>query len=55
MPPMESPKMDVTMYWLRRFDGDPGSAWLRNEIAQALAAPEPPLFPSSSQPDRPED
>ncbi|PDT08299.1 LysR family transcriptional regulator [Rhizobium sp. M1] len=55
MPPMESPKMDVTMYWLRRFDADPGSAWLRSEIAQTLAAPEPPLFPSSPEPDRPED
>lgn len=37
MPPMDSPKMDVTMYWLRRFDRDPGNAWLRERIAEALA------------------
>ncbi|MBB3594070.1 DNA-binding transcriptional LysR family regulator [Rhizobium sp. BK529] len=36
MPPMDSPKMNVTMYWLRRFDRDPGSAWLRDQIADVL-------------------
>lgn len=51
MPPMDSPKMDVTMYWLRRFDRDPGSVWLRDQIAGALAAPVPPWFPISIEPD----
>lgn len=37
MPPIESPKMDVTMYWLRRFDRDPASTWLRNQIADVLS------------------
>lgn len=37
MPPMDSPTMDVTMYWLRRFDRDAGSAWLRSQIAEVLA------------------
>lgn len=36
MPPMDSPKMDVNMYWLRRFDRDPGNAWLRGQIADVL-------------------
>ncbi|AHG48840.1 LysR family transcriptional regulator (plasmid) [Rhizobium leguminosarum bv. trifolii CB782] len=49
MPPMDSPKMDVTMYWLRRFDRDPGSAWLRDQIAHVLAAPEC-CLPLSSPP-----
>lgn len=37
LPPMESPTMEVTMYWHRRFDRDPGNAWLRDEIAAVLA------------------
>ncbi|WVT76530.1 LysR family transcriptional regulator (plasmid) [Sinorhizobium chiapasense] len=49
MPPMDSPKMDVTMYWLRRFDRDPGIAWLRDQIADVLALPER-AFLSSSDP-----
>ena len=46
MPPMDSPKMDVTMYWLRRFDRDPGSAWIRDQIAAVLAALERRSVPS---------
>jgi len=37
MPPMESPAMDVTMYWHRRFDRDASNAWVREQIA-AIAA-----------------
>lgn len=36
-PPIESPKMDVTMYWHRRNDRDRGSAWLREQVAAVLA------------------
>jgi DNA-binding transcriptional LysR family regulator len=37
MPPMESPAMDVTMYWHRRFDRDAGSAWLRDQLASVAS------------------
>jgi DNA-binding transcriptional LysR family regulator len=37
MPPMDSPTMDVTMYWPRRFDRDPGTSWLRDQIADVLS------------------
>lgn len=40
MPPMESPAMDVTMYWHRRFDRDAGSAWLREQLV-AVASFDP--------------
>lgn len=33
MPPMESPAMDVTMYWHRRMDRDAGNAWVREQLA----------------------
>ncbi|WP_376705295.1 hypothetical protein RQ479_12400 [Mesorhizobium sp. ISC25] len=33
MPPMESPAMDVTMYWHRRLDRDAGNAWVRGQLA----------------------
>lgn len=37
-PPMESPGMDVTMYWHQRHDRDAGSAWLRQQILAVVAA-----------------
>ncbi|MDG4885536.1 LysR family transcriptional regulator [Mesorhizobium sp. WSM4884] len=40
MPPMESPAMDVTMYWHRRLDRDAGNAWLREQLV-AVASFEP--------------
>ncbi|CDX24203.1 putative transcriptional regulator protein, LysR family [Mesorhizobium sp. ORS 3324] len=40
MPPMESPAMDVTMYWHRRLDRDAGNAWLREQLV-AVASLEP--------------
>ncbi|WP_353643129.1 LysR substrate-binding domain-containing protein [Mesorhizobium sp. WSM2239] len=40
MPPMESPAMDVTMYWHRRLDRDAGNVWLREQLA-AVASFEP--------------
>lgn len=40
MPPMESPAMDVTMYWHRRLDRDAGNAWLRDQLV-AVASFEP--------------
>jgi DNA-binding transcriptional LysR family regulator len=40
MPPMESPAMDVTMYWHRRLDRDAGNGWLREQlVAVALFEP----------------
>jgi len=33
-PPMESPAMDVTMYWHRRLDRDTGNAWLRERLVE---------------------
>ena len=41
MPPIESPRMDVTIYWHRRFDRDRGSLWLRGEIADLLSLDQP--------------
>jgi DNA-binding transcriptional LysR family regulator len=46
LPPFESPAMDVTMYWHRRFDCDAANVWLRDHVAAVLdlddkaAAPE---------------
>jgi hypothetical protein len=40
MPPMESPAMDVTMYWHRRFDREAGNAWLREQLV-AVASFDP--------------
>ncbi|MDP9810152.1 DNA-binding transcriptional LysR family regulator [Rhizobium tibeticum] len=40
MPPMESPAMDVTMYWHRRLDRDAGNAWVREQLA-AVASFDP--------------
>ena len=37
MPPMESPAMDVTMYWHRRLDRDAGNAWLREQLAAVVS------------------
>ena len=35
MPPMESPAMDVTMYWHRRAERDAGNVWLREQVVVA--------------------
>jgi DNA-binding transcriptional LysR family regulator len=40
-PPMDSPGMDVTMYWHRRVDRDAGNVWLREQVATVLAFDSP--------------
>jgi len=37
-PPMESPAMDVTMYWHRRVELDAGNVWLRTKILEVVSA-----------------
>lgn len=38
MPPMESPAMDVTMYWHRRSERDAGNVWLREQIVAVASS-----------------
>lgn len=35
-PPVESPAMDIYMYWHRRMDRDAASLWLRRQVASVL-------------------
>jgi DNA-binding transcriptional LysR family regulator len=37
VPPVPIPPAEVAVHWHERFDGDPGSRWLRQQIAELLS------------------
>ena len=47
--PTDSLTMDVTMYWHRRSDRDPGNMWLRDRIGEVLAFDAPAVQSEGSE------